>query len=65
VRIGLIAYGDIETMTGGFLYDRMFVRYLREQGDTIEVTSVPWRSYGRRSNVKIQSNSMGSLMEFL
>ncbi len=47
MRIGLIVYGDIETMTGGFLYDRMFVRYLREQGDTVEVISVPWRRYGR------------------
>jgi glycosyltransferase involved in cell wall biosynthesis len=47
VRIGLIVYGDIETMTGGFLYDRMFVRTLREQGDTVEVISVPWKNYGR------------------
>jgi glycosyltransferase involved in cell wall biosynthesis len=47
LRIGLIIYGDLETMTGGFLYDRMFVKYLREQGDTVEVISVPWRQYGR------------------
>jgi len=47
LRIGLIIYGDLETMTGGFLYDRMFVKYLREHGDSVEVISVPWRPYGR------------------
>ncbi len=46
MRIGLIIYGDLETMTGGFLYDRMMVNTLREQGDTVEVLSLPWLPYG-------------------
>ena len=46
MRIGLILYGDLETMTGGFLYDRMMVNTLREQGDTVEVLSLPWMPYG-------------------
>ena len=29
-------------MTGGFLYDRMLVDYLRKQGDEVEVLSLPW-----------------------
>lgn len=29
-------------MTGGFLYDRMLVDYLRDQGDDVEVLSIPW-----------------------
>jgi glycosyltransferase involved in cell wall biosynthesis len=46
MRIGLIIYGDLETMTGGFLYDRMMVDTLREKGDTVEVISLPWLPYG-------------------
>jgi glycosyltransferase involved in cell wall biosynthesis len=47
VQIGLIIYGSLETLTGGFFYDRMLVEGLRRQGDEVEVISLPWRSYGR------------------
>lgn len=47
MRIGLIIYGDLETITGGFLYDRMLVRHLREQGDAVEIIPLPWVQYGR------------------
>ncbi len=46
MRIGLIIYGDLATMTGGFLYDRMMVNALRDQGDTVEILSLPWLPYG-------------------
>ena len=36
VRIGLILYGNLDMRSGGFLYDRFAVRYLREQGDEVE-----------------------------
>lgn len=47
MRLGLIIYGSLETTSGGFLYDRMLVQYLRQQGDEVEVISLPWRAYGR------------------
>jgi glycosyltransferase involved in cell wall biosynthesis len=47
VRLGLLIYGSLETVSGGFLYDRNLVRYLRRQGDRVEVISLPWRSYPR------------------
>ena len=47
MRIGLIIYGNLETVTGGFFYDRMLVEHLRRQGDEVEVISLPWRSYVR------------------
>ena len=47
MRVGLIIYGDLEILTGGFLYDRMLVNYLRSQGDEVEVVNIPWRTYGR------------------
>ena len=47
MRIGLLIYGSLEMISGGFIYDRTLVRHLRGQGDRVEVISLPWRSYGR------------------
>lgn len=47
MRIGFVIYGDLETLTGGYLYDRMLVQYMRSQGDSVEIFSLPWRNYGR------------------
>lgn len=41
--IGLVIYGDLDTNTGGFRYDRRLVERLRERGDHVEVISLPWR----------------------
>jgi len=46
VRLGLVVYGDLATQTGGYLYDRRLVEHLRRAGDTVEILSLPWRSYG-------------------
>jgi glycosyltransferase involved in cell wall biosynthesis len=46
VRIGLIVYGGLDTVSGGYLYDRMLVRQLEGRGDRVEVISLPWRSFG-------------------
>jgi glycosyltransferase involved in cell wall biosynthesis len=43
--IGLIIYGSLDTLSGGYLYDRKLVEYLRSQGDTVEILSLPWRNY--------------------
>ncbi len=45
MRIGLLIYGSLETLSGGYLYDRKLVEYLRAQGDKVEIISIPWRSY--------------------
>lgn len=45
MRIGLVIYGLLETMSGGYLYDRKLVEFLRAQGDVVEVISLPWRNY--------------------
>ncbi len=47
MRIGLVIYGSLDTVSGGYLYDRMLVDYLRRQGDQVEIISIPWRSYPR------------------
>ena len=45
MKIGLVIYGSLDTLSGGYLYDRKLVDYLRSQGDTVEVISLPWRNY--------------------
>ena len=45
MKIGLVIYGSLDTLSGGYLYDRKLVEYLRAQGDTVEVISLPWRNY--------------------
>lgn len=45
MRVGLLIFGDINTQSGGYLYDRQLVAYLRAQGDTVEIISLPPRTY--------------------
>jgi glycosyltransferase involved in cell wall biosynthesis len=46
VHVGLLIYGRLDTVSGGFIYDRNLVRYLRKAGDRVDVISLPWRCYG-------------------
>ncbi len=45
MKIGFVIYGSLNTLSGGYMYDRMLVEYLRAQGDTVEIISIPWRNY--------------------
>jgi glycosyltransferase involved in cell wall biosynthesis len=45
MRIGIIIYGSLETVSGGYLYDRMLVSHLRDRDDEVQVISLPRRSY--------------------
>lgn len=44
--IGLVIYGSLETISGGFLYDRQLVQALEAQGDKVAIISLPWQAYG-------------------
>ena len=46
MKIGFVIYGSLNTVSGGYLYDRKLVEYLHAQGDTVEIISLPWRNYG-------------------
>lgn len=45
MNIALVVYGSIETISGGYLYDRQLVAYLRSCGDRVQITSIPPGSY--------------------
>lgn len=45
MKVGLVLYGSLDTVSGGYLYDRMLVAYLRSHGDDVAVLSVPAGHY--------------------
>jgi hypothetical protein len=45
MRVGLVIYGSLEALSGGYLYDRIVVDYLRSLGDEVDIISLPWRNY--------------------
>lgn len=45
--IGLVIYGGLETVTGGYLYDRRLVEHFEAQGSEVEVLSMRRRRYLR------------------
>ncbi len=48
MRIGLIIYGRLETLTGGYLYDRIVAQGLAALGHTVEVVSLAGGTYLQR-----------------
>ncbi len=47
MRMCLIIYGSLDTLSGGFLYDKFLVEHLRRKGHEIHIVSLPWRRYGQ------------------
>jgi glycosyltransferase involved in cell wall biosynthesis len=59
--VGLLIYGSLETVSGGYLYDRKLVEHLRRQGDRIEIVSLPWRGYLRHLGDNLSSTLLRRL----
>ena len=47
MRLGLVIYGSLNTLTGGYIYDRILVEYLQSRGHRVDIISLPLRNYGR------------------
>ncbi len=45
MHVGLVIYGSLGTLSGGYLYDRKLVERLRFRGHRVTVVSLPWHSY--------------------
>lgn len=48
MNVGLVIYGPLDARSGGYLYDAKVVEYLRREGDTVRVFSLPEAPYARR-----------------
>jgi glycosyltransferase involved in cell wall biosynthesis len=47
MRLCMIIYGSLDTLTGGFLYDKFLVGHLCRKGHKIDIVSLSWRRYGQ------------------
>jgi glycosyltransferase involved in cell wall biosynthesis len=45
VHVGLVVYGSLEVVSGGNLYDQILVSHLESSGHSIDIVSIPPRSY--------------------
>lgn len=45
LKIGIVVYGGLETLTGGYIYDRMLVQHLRRRGHRVDIISLTRRLY--------------------
>jgi len=62
MNIGLIIYGRLDTLTGGYIYDRMLVDRLRQHGHHVEVVSLPRQNYTRHLLDSVSPGLFSNLM---
>jgi len=48
MHIGFVIYGSLDTLSGGYLYDRMVVEELKRLGHEVQVIGLPSGSYLKR-----------------
>jgi glycosyltransferase involved in cell wall biosynthesis len=69
VRVGLVVYGSLEVVSGGNLYDKFLVSHLRNSGHSVEVVSIPLRSYplnlARNFSAGLRRRLIGSSFDVL
>lgn len=63
LSLGLIIYGSLDAVSGGYLYDRKLVEFLSRQGDRVQVISLPWRNYARRLGDNLSRELLRTLEE--
>lgn len=61
MRLGLLIYGSLDNLSGGYLYDRKLVEHLQSQGDRVEIISLPWRSYLSHLRDNLSTRLLGRL----
>jgi glycosyltransferase involved in cell wall biosynthesis len=59
MRIAFLLYGNLNLLTGGFLYDRCLVDYLETNGEELDVMNLPWKSVitGLLDNIFLNAES--------
>jgi glycosyltransferase involved in cell wall biosynthesis len=55
MRIGFLIYGDMDAVSGGYLYNRQLIAYLRSQGEEVVIISLPLRNYWRHFSDNFRS----------
>ena len=47
MHLGFVIYGSLNALTGGYIYDRILVEHLQNQGHRVDIISLPLRNYRR------------------
>lgn len=63
MRIGLVIYGTLNIISGGYLYDRKLVEHLQASGDRVQIFSLPWRNYSRHLLDNLNCSLIGRVQE--
>jgi glycosyltransferase involved in cell wall biosynthesis len=58
MRIGLMIYGDMDAVSGGYLYNRKLVSYLQSKGEQVEIISLSSRNYWRHVGDNFGNNCL-------
>jgi glycosyltransferase involved in cell wall biosynthesis len=61
LKIALVIGGGLNTLTGGYLYDRQMVDHLRRRGHRVEVITLSGERYGRRLAKGLRPSTAGDL----
>ncbi|MEE9532483.1 MAG: glycosyltransferase family 4 protein [Syntrophobacteria bacterium] len=61
MKVGLVIYDSLQTLSGGYIYDRKLVEHLRVNGDRVKLFSIPWRSYSRHLMDNLRSHWLNSM----
>jgi len=61
MRAGLLIYGSLDTLSGGYLYDRKLAEHLERAGAEVRVISLPWRSYPLHLSDNLLSRTLREL----
>jgi glycosyltransferase involved in cell wall biosynthesis len=54
MRIGFVIYDSLDSLSGGYLYDREFIAHLRRAGDQVEMICLSRRGYLRQLGDNLQ-----------
>ncbi len=63
MRIGLLIVGDMQAVSGGYLYNRKLVAYLRSRGDEVDIISLPSQSYWRQLAVNFGNTVLQQIVD--
>ncbi len=62
MKIGLVIYGRLDTLSGGYLYDRQMAAALRQRGHRVAVVSLPAGPYALRLALNRRVNWLAARM---
>lgn len=64
MRVGLIIYGSIDTITGGYIYNSKLVDYLRSKGIIVQIFSQPQKSFFGLIKNNFSRSMINEIMQF-